>query len=719
MRPSDLSLIRSIGRPAPIPDGPVLVSIVSPDVEHDRDQGRICRIDPAGSTAPIGADGDRADPGGPDRPDPVPFTLGQRDTAPVLSPDGRTLVFLRGTVDHPDQLFVMPVAGGEPRALTSTEQHPGGVPGPVAFTPDGRQLVYTARVPEPGRYGTDPEITSAAERPRRIRDRAYRVDGQGFVLDRPQQVFVLDLDPGGDPLATDPVPLRTPLRVTDEPRGATDPAVAADGSILYVRRAGPGALDDEIMSVAVPAAATDPPGTPRLLLRPGGTALRLTVTGDRLLFLGVRFGGIDYAGRTTGLFSYPLGERPPAAGADPSAAERLTAERLTDERLTDEHSVDIDVTAGPPVVLGPTGTTGGSGGPAGPARVLVAVQDRGSVALVAVPLDARAATLTDLARWTGPREVVRSFAVADDRLVAVVATAGSAGEVVQFDAGGPTPGRRLTDVAAPLRQSGLRPVETLTGTAPDGYPVHGFLVRPTGDGPHPVLLDVHGGPHAAYTDSFFDEAQVYAAAGYSVVLPNPRGSSGYGQEHGRGAVRHLGAVDVDDVLALLDAALRRPDSDAARVGVMGGSYGGFMTTWLAGHHPGRFVAAISERALNAWDSFAGSSDIGYFFAENYVGATREEQWAASPLAAADAIDIPMLIIHSEQDWRCPLEQGQRLFVALANRGAPVEMLIFPGEGHELSRAGRPRHRRDRFDAVLDWWDRHLPVTPATSAVPAG
>lgn len=308
--------------------------------------------------------------------------------------------------------------------------------------------------------------------------------------------------------------------------------------------------------------------------------------------------------------------------------------------------------------------------------------------------------------------------MAGDRLMAVVATGGSPGEVVQFNPARPGPGRRLTDLAAPLRQSGLRPVETLTGTAPDGYPVHGFLVRPAGDGPHPVLLDVHGGPHAAYTGSFFDEAQVYAAAGYSVVLPNPRGSAGYGQDHGRAAVRHLGTVDVDDVLTLLDAALQRPDSDAARVGVMGGSYGGFMTTWLAGHYPGRFTAAISERALNAWDSFAGSSDIGYFFAHNYVGPTREEQWAASPLAAADAIDIPMLIIHSEQDWRCPLEQGQRLFVALANRGAPVEMMIFPGEGHELSRSGRPRHRLDRFDAVLEWWSRHLPVTATTSPDPA-
>jgi len=236
-------------------------------------------------------------------------------------------------------------------------------------------------------------------------------------------------------------------------------------------------------------------------------------------------------------------------------------------------------------------------------------------------------------------------------------------------------------------------------------------VTPHGRGPHPVLLLVHGGPHSAYTPAFFDEAQVYAGAGYAVVMGNPRGSAGYGQSHGRSLVGALGTVDVDDVLALLDEALTRPECDASRVGVMGGSYGGFMTSWLSAHAPGRFTAAISERALNAWESFAGSSDIGYYFAQAYVGTDRDALWRISPLAYADRIEIPLLIIHSEQDWRCPVEQAQRMFVALKKRGAEVEMLLFPGEGHELSRSGRPRHRQQRFDAILQWWARYLPVRP--------
>ncbi len=131
-----------------------------------------------------------------------------------------------------------------------------------------------------------------------------------------------------------------------------------------------------------------------------------------------------------------------------------------------------------------------------------------------------------------------------------------------------------------------------------------------------------------------------------------------------------------------------------------------MTSWLVGHTD-RFRAAISERAVNAFDSFEGSSDIGAMFLEVYVGTDPERVKAQSPLTYADKIQTPMLLIHSEEDWRCPLEQAQRLFVALKRRRAEAEMLVFPAEGHELSRSGLPSHRAARFDAILDWWDRHL------------
>jgi dipeptidyl aminopeptidase/acylaminoacyl peptidase len=261
--------------------------------------------------------------------------------------------------------------------------------------------------------------------------------------------------------------------------------------------------------------------------------------------------------------------------------------------------------------------------------------------------------------------------------------------------------RHLTGTAAPIEPEEL---ETVSG---DGYPVHGWLFRPTTRAPrragHPVVLMIHGGPYTQYSGNLFDEAQVLAGAGYAVVLGNPRGGSGYGATHGRAVKEAIGTVDVADLTALLDHALTLRGLDGSRVGVMGGSYGGLMTTWLVGHSD-RFTAAISERAVNAWDSFAGTSDIGWFFGDEYVGQHWHEQ---SPLTWADSIRTPTLVIHSERDFRCPLEQGQRLYARLRRNGVPTKLLVFPGEGHELSRSGQPRHRVQRFEHILAWWDEHL------------
>lgn len=675
MRPDDLSLLRVPGAPAPAADGSVLVAVAVPEPTVDRYLSRIVRLrstDPV--TGPVRFD----DPG-------IAFGAGDADTDPVLSPDGTRLALRRtvrpgaaGPDGHP-QLFVLPVDGGEAQRVTD---HPLGAGRPV-FSPDGRWLVHPAAVPADGRYGTDPDVDADAEPARRIDRFTYRSDGSGFVLDRVTQLFAVDLD------AARPA---DPRLLTAEPGGARDPMVRADSrSVVYVRPAGVDRLTDELASVQLPAGSgSDVAAAGRLVAVAAGSAARPVPVADGILYYGMGFTGTDAAARTTGLWWVPDGGSP----SEPV-------------RLTDEQSVDLDPDAGPPVA-----TDRG---------VLVAALHRGTVSVRRVPFDLGRPTvrtgaplpeLPELPELVGAGRLVRSFAVRGDRLVAVVADRGSTGEVVAVDLSAEQAADEqvLTDLGAELRAAGgVRAQQEVTATAPDGHPVHGFLVVPDGPGPHPVLLVVHGGPHAAHSAAFFDEAQVYATAGYAVVLPNPRGSAGYGQEHARAVLHRLGTVDADDVLALLDAVRARPDCDADRVGVMGGSYGGFMTGWLLGHHPGRFVAGLSERAVNAWDSFAGSSDIGWWFTDVYVGADRDRQWAASPLATADAIDRPLLIVHSEQDWRCPLEQAQRLFVALRRRGADVEMVLFPGEGHELSRSGRPRHRRQRLELVLDWWRRHLPV----------
>lgn len=205
----------------------------------------------------------------------------------------------------------------------------------------------------------------------------------------------------------------------------------------------------------------------------------------------------------------------------------------------------------------------------------------------------------------------------------------------------------------------------------------------------------------------FDETQVLVDAGYAVVYCNPRGSAGYGQQHGRSIRGAMGTVDMHDVLDFLDGVLAEdPRLDADRLGIMGGSYGGYLTAWTIAHDH-RFAGAIVERGFLDPASFQGTSDIGSFFGDEYVGTTAPDIARQSPMAVAAQVTTPTLVIHSELDYRCPLEQATRYYTALKRQGTDAEMLIFPGENHELTRSGQPRHRVQRFEAVLQWWRRVL------------
>jgi dipeptidyl aminopeptidase/acylaminoacyl peptidase len=250
---------------------------------------------------------------------------------------------------------------------------------------------------------------------------------------------------------------------------------------------------------------------------------------------------------------------------------------------------------------------------------------------------------------------------------------------------------------------------------------------------YPVLLNVHGGPFTQYGETFFDEAQMQAAAGFVVVMCNPRGSSGRHTAWGQ-SIRGpkstkvpgtgWGSVDVDDVVAVLDHALATyPFCDADRVGMLGGSYGGYMATLLATRHSDRFRAICSERAVNNLLSEEWASDIGTAFRTvhgvDFV-EDPEEYVQRSPIRDARDIDVPMLIIHSENDLRCPIVQAEELFVAMRLLGKDVTFYRFPGEGHELSRSGSPLHRKMRAEIILDFFTEKLaprrrPRAAATAA----
>ncbi|HEX6029843.1 MAG TPA: S9 family peptidase, partial [Tepidiformaceae bacterium] len=269
----------------------------------------------------------------------------------------------------------------------------------------------------------------------------------------------------------------------------------------------------------------------------------------------------------------------------------------------------------------------------------------------------------------------------------------------------------------------LQPAEGFAAPVDAGVEVDCWIMKPSGfeDGrQYPVLLNVHGGPFGQYGETFFDEFQVYTGAGYGVVFCNPRGSSGQDTAFARALVEDMGGPDYRDVIAAFQAALERmPWADRSRLGVIGGSYGGFMTTWIIGHDH-RFKAAVSERAVNDWYSMQGASDIGGTFNRQYLGeqATIQDDLdlllRQSPLTYARDIRTPVLILHSEDDLRCPMSQAEQLFVLLKQQRKDVEFVRFPDENHEMSRSGRPSHRTDRFEVILEYFNRKLNEEPTSA-----
>ncbi|AEG43540.1 S9 family peptidase [Isoptericola variabilis] len=672
MRPTDLPLVRTVSAPAVHPDGSrAVVAVTRPDLDADAYVGQLW-------TVPL------------DGGEPRRLTRGFRDTAPRFSPDGSLLAFLRATPDGPPQLFVVDARGGEPVPVTDRRL---GVTD-FRWSPDGARLAFASREPEQGRYGTVEGLGAGAEPPRRVTTWRYRQNGLGYHRDRPQHLFLVDVpDVHGEPVVQ-PAPSvegpAEPRPVVAEPRRLTVAPVdhgafafAPDGRTLAVVAAVHDGADEDLRSDVLLLDLADLPadGEPKATtaVGPGANLAVHAVELDEdgaLWLLAQDLGpdGRDFVARNTALYLLEGAVR--ADGAAP-------------RRVTEPEDLDL---AGPLVLT--------------PAGALAVAAVRGTQQLVRV---ARSGDVTALT--SGPVVVTGAAALPDGCAVVAYGDPGTYGDLGVVD-GGSEP-RRLTDFSAPLRATGVVTPAEVTVTGRDGYPVHGWVAVPDparhGDGPHPTILMIHGGPFAAYTPGLFDETQVLADAGYAVVYCNPRGSASYGQAHGRAIRQAMGTVDLHDVLDFLDGALASDARlDGERVGIMGGSYGGYLTAWTVAHDH-RFAGAIVERGFLDPETFFGTADIGSFFGLEYVGASPEAVAAQSPQAVADRVRTPTLVVHSEDDLRCPLSQAERYYATLRRHGVEAELVIFPGEDHELSRSGRPRHRLQRFETVLDWWERHLPV----------
>ncbi|HET7746657.1 MAG TPA: S9 family peptidase [Vicinamibacteria bacterium] len=626
---------------------------------------------------------------------PRAFTAGPRDSGPVWSPDGKRLAFVRATEKdgkpQPGQVHVIDRAGGEARALTDL---PKGGSSP-AWSPDGRTIAFTsttnAKDLERKKRAAAGAKDEEPESDVRVITRAvYRFNGRGYLDEtRPSHIWTVPV-PEGTAAAGEP------RQVTRGEFEEGAPAWSADGGrILFVsvRTKEPYYEPSDSDVYVVPAAGGD---IQRLASIDGSiSGIELSPDGKSLAFRGTS--------RATPVRSY---DQPDlyVAGLDGTGAPRNVTAGL-----------DTDVASG---------LTGDQRAPRGGGGTAVAWSADGKSLFAVVAEQGRAnlrridvATGKDSAVTRGDQEVM-AFSVTPDgrRATFVLSSPTRLGDLFVADlaaAGLPAP-RQLTRfndaLFAELRLT--EPVEVWHTTF-DGKKIHALVQRPPdfAEGKtYPLILNIHGGPHAAYGYTFFHEMQWMAAKGYVVLYPNPRGSTSYGQDFGNVIQHAYPGDDHKDLMAGVDELIRRGWVDPGRLGVTGGSGGGVLTNWAI-TQTDRFKAAVSQRSIADWAAFWYTADFTLFQPTWFKGAPWQDPKdfaARSAITFADRIKTPLMLVEGEEDWRTPASAGgEQMFRALKFLKKPVVMVRFPGENHDLSRSGQPRHRVERLQHIVGWFDRYL------------
>ncbi len=648
---------------------------------------------------------------------PRQLTLGRKkDTTPRWSPDGRTLAFLsdRGTVlekggagdrprdpadekeddkDGATQVWLLPMDGGEARQLTRLPQDVTD----LDWSPDGRRLCVVSAATEAERKPKRRKPGDPPERDARILDRLqYQLNGTGFITDKVPNLWLVDVSDGAS------------RRLTSGPSRDQGPVWSPNGRVICFASDRHANADLTWRSDLY------------LLDVESGTVER--VTGGR----GDRYFRLP-AWSPDGRWLACIGHRYTAGGATREDVWRFRPQPEQDgENLSGASDLMVASAMGSDLFgfADPRVFWDGDG-----RSILFAAPIEGSYELWRVAVaDKRVERLTE-----GRHAMTRPDAVptkAGMRVAAVWMTADDPPDVVAMDvrpmgARRPAPAepRRLTDLMGETWRDVkiVRPVERWHEV--EGRRIQGwFLAAPrTGRQPAPLVTEIHGGPATLYGWTMFWEWQTLVAQGMSVYACNPRGSQGYGEDFCRANFRDWGDGPMRDVMAGIDALVADGLVDGDRLGVTGGSYGGYLTSWIVGHTD-RFKAAVSCRSVNDMTSEMLTGDLaGPLFGKYEYGRNPWEEPEIyrlhSPLTFADQIRTPLLIQHAEQDLRCPITQAEELFTVLRSLKRPVRLMRVPEESHELTRSGAPFRRVENIERISDWF-RHFLIEGKRGLPPA-
>ncbi len=610
---------------------------------------------------------------------PVRFTGGTTDASPRFSPDGSQLAFISRRSGQP-QVWVMSVLGGEARQLTKVQ---GGVR-EFVWSPDGSRIAFTAMLDD---EGIKPEVKEEEEKDlfkkhtknvKVITELFHKLDGVGYFGERRPCLCVTEVAEDAEP-----------IQLTKPPYLVSDLAWTPDGKrLLFASRMGEDYdrvfFEQQIYIIDAAEGAEPRAMTPKRLSCGGA---KVSPDGATIAFIASDPEDLGYGNGMLGLMPVEGGEI------------RFIG-REWDRPFDNRGLSDMPAPAGGGLTWSPDGAT-----------LFALSSTGGTTQLVAVDV-----ATGQVSPVTEGDHLVYSFSLDGRCRKAALGIADplNPADVYLQDLKEGTC-ERLTRVnEALLSELELSEPQRFTAQAPGGPQVDGWVMKPVGfrEGEkYPTILEIHGGPMMMYAAAFFFEFQLLAANGYGVVYSNPRGSQGYGEAFCKAIQREWGKHDYADVMAVLDEAIAQHDwIDTDRLGVTGGSYGGFMTNWIVGHTD-RFKAAVTGRSICDWRVMAGTGDGGPYWIKRVAKAPWvDDSWykQQSPITYVENVKTPILIEHQEGDLRCPIDQAMMWYSAIKwlNK-APVKLVTYPGEFHGMSRNGKPWNRIHRLREIVGWFDAYL------------